>query len=425
MTSGPRTNVGAGERAQRLALLEFTPIDAARLHELQPFAERHVVEIVDALYDHLLSSDAARAIPRDEETIQRLKQEHREYFLSLTSGEFGQVCGDGRGQTGAADQRSRLPPQWRVASYGPYIRLLLPRLIAEFGVEPERLNAYLSSLLKVMCLDMGSAIDAGIAGGHINRTLAEQGRETADQATTTLAALAARAGAKQPLADMLVHDIRNPLAGIHMTAQLMLRHHEELSDAQISRVRRIERSASDVLRMVGNALEISTLEAGMLAVEPEAFPVEDIMRQSVEDARPHIDEAQVSVLIDTSPLPVHVCADRMLTRRILQNLLYNAIRHSRASEIRLTAVPQQDTVVVGVADRGAGIPVEQRELIFERFRHFDRGAAAHADSGLGLPFCKLAVERMGGVLWVDSSEGQGATFYFTLPRSTAKRLESG
>ena len=223
--------------------------------------------------------------------------------------------------------------------------------------------------------------------------------------------------------DTLVHDIRDPLSGIRMTAQLMLRHSEDLPAAQIPRARRIESAATDVLRMIQNALEISTFGAGMLVTELEDFPVEDVVRQSVEDARPHIDEAQVSVFITTPATPLHVRADRMLTRRILQNLLSNAIRHSRAAEIQLTAAPHADTVVVGVADRGAGIPHEHLPLIFERFRHFDRGTLAHSDTGLGLPFCKLAVERMGGVIWVDSSQGQGATFYFTLPRSETKRVE--
>ena len=109
MTSDARTNSSAGERAQRLAFFEFTQDDAARLHELQPFAERHVVAIVDALYDHLLSFDAARAIPRDEATIQRLKQKQRDYFLSLTSGEYGQAYCEGRLQVGDIHQQINLP----------------------------------------------------------------------------------------------------------------------------------------------------------------------------------------------------------------------------------------------------------------------------------------------------------------------------
>ena len=422
MTPGARADVSAGEQAQRLAFLEFTTDDAARLCELQPFAERHVVAIVDALYDHLLSFDTARTILHDEETIQRLKQKQREYFLSLTSGEYGEAYFEGRLQVGDIHQQINLAPQWYLGTYSQYIRLLLPRLIAEFGHEPERLNAYLSSLLKVMFLDMGLAIDAYISGGYMNRSLGEQFHEMADRATAALAARDAEASAKQTLVDMLIHDIRNPVSGIRMTAQVMLRHPEELPVAQMPRARRIERAAADVLRMIENTLEISTLEAGMLVTELEDFPVEDVVRQSVEDARPHIDDAQVSVFINTPPMPLRVRADRMLTRRILQNLLSNAIRHSRATEIRLTAVPQDDTVVVGVADQGAGIPNEHHKLIFERFRHFDRGTSAHSDTGLGLPFCKLAVERMGGAIWVDSSQGQGATFYFTLPRSATKRV---
>jgi signal transduction histidine kinase len=325
---------------------------------------------------------------------------------------------------GDIHQQSNRAPQWYLGTYSLYIRLLLPHLIAEFGHAPERLNAYLSSLHKVMFLAMGLAIDTHISGRYMNRSLGEQFHESADQATAALAARDAEASAKQTLVDMLVHDIRNPVSGIRMTAQLVLRHEEELPVAQTPRVRRIEHAATDVLRMIQNILEISTLEAGMLITEPEDFPVEEIIRQSVEDARPHIDDAQVSVFINTPPTPLHAWADRMLTRRILQNLLANAIRHSRATEIRLTAVPQEDTVVVGVADHGAGIPNEHHKLIFERFRHFDRGTSAHSDTGLGLPFCKLAVEQMGGVIWVDSSHGQGSSFYFTLPRSATKRVES-
>ena len=258
----------------------------------------------------------------------------------------------------------------------------------------------------------------------MNRALGERFHEMADRATGALAARDTEERAKQTLIDMMVHDIRNPVSGIRMSAQVMLRHQDELSETQLPRTQRIEQAATDVLRMIQNILEISKLEAGMLAAELEEFPVDAALRESVEDSRPHIDAAQVSVIIDAPQTPLRVHADRTLTRRILQNLLSNAIRHSHAREVRLTAVPQADKVVVGVADRGAGIPSAYHELIFERFRHFDRGSPTHSDTGLGLPFCKMAVEQMGGIIWVDSSEGQGATFYFTLPRSETKSAES-
>jgi signal transduction histidine kinase len=274
-----------------------------------------------------------------------------------------------------------------------------------------------------MFLDMGLAIDAYIFGGYMNRMLGEQLQEAADRATAALAARDAEERAKQTLIDMMVHDIRNPVSGIRLTAQLLLRHQDEMSSAQTPRVQRIEQAAGDVLRMIQNILEISKLEAGMLAAELDDFIIGDVLRESVEEARPHIEAAKVTVRIDAPPTSLRVRADRTLTRRILQNLLSNAIRHSHAREIRLSAVARADTALVGVADQGAGIPNEYHALIFERFRHFDRGTPAHSDTGLGLPFCKMAVEQMGGVIWVESREGLGATFYFTLPTAAVKSAD--
>lgn len=411
-------NLGPEERTQRLAFLDFTADDAERLRQLHPFAERHVGEIVDAFYEHLLKFEATRAILHDEETIRRLKQKQRDYFLSLTSGEYGAEYFEGRLRVGDIHQQINLAPQFYLGTYSLYIRLLMPHLVAEFGADPERLNGYISSLVKVMVLDMGLAIDSYICGGYMNRTLGEQFHEMAERASNALAARDAEERARQALVDMVVHDIRNPVSGIVMTAQLLLRR-DPVSEAQRPRVRRIERTATDLLGLIQNILEVSKLEAGMLVVKPEEFLIDRALQESVDDALPHIEEAQISVSIDAPPTPVMVYADRTLTRRILQNLLSNAIRHSQAAEIRLVVTPQDDRVLVGIADQGAGIPPEYQELIFERFRHFDRSPHAHADTGLGLPFCKLALEQMGGTIWVESGEGQGTTFYFTLPKPQA------
>jgi len=417
MTIAARMSLGVEEQALRLAFLDFTGDDAERLRELHPFANRHVAQIVDAFYEHLLSFEATRAILNDAETIGRLKQKQRDYFLSLTSGEYGTAYFEGRLRVGDIHQQINLAPQYYLGTYSLYIRLLMPHLIGEFSSDPARLNGYLSSLFKVMVLDMGLAIDAYIFGGYMNRALGEQFREMAERASAALAARDAEERAKQALVDMVVHDIRNPVSGILMTSQLLLRHADQIAAAQMPRLHRIQRTATDVLGLIQNILEVSKLEAGMLVAKTEDFAIDAALRDSLDDAQPHIEEARISVSVDAPPLPTLVRADRTLTRRVLQNLLSNAIRHSRAQEIRLTVVPQDDWVLVGVADQGDGIPLEYHTLIFERFRHFDRAPHAQADTGLGLPFCKLAVEQMGGTIWVDSHEGQGTTFYFTLPKS--------
>ncbi len=412
--------IDSQERALRLAFLDFTEEDAERLRELHAFAEQHVHEIVEAFYEHLLKFEFTRGILlRDPETVQRLKAKQRQYFLSLTNGEYGEAYFDGRLRVGDAHQQIDLAPPWYLGTYHLYIRLLLPRLIAAFAHEPERLQGYISSLTKVIFLDMGVALDAYISGGYVNRALGEKYREMADRAAAALAERDAQERTKQTLVDMIVHDIRNPVSGILMTVQLMLRNTKALSAPDLGRVERIEQTANDVLRMIQNILEVSKLEAGMLVTQLEDFAIDSAVRESVEKARPHIEDAQISISLELPATPLLVRADRSLTSRVLQNLLSNSIRHGRAGQIVLKAHEQPDAVLVGVADQGGGIPAEYQQLIFERFRHFDRGTPAHSDTGLGLPFCKLAVEQMGGKIWVESREGKGATFYFTLPKAMA------
>ncbi len=139
--------IDAQERALRLAFLDFTEEDAARLRELHAFAEQHVNDIVDAFYEHLQKFDFTRGILlRDPETISRLKAKQRQYFLSLTSGEYGAAYFEGRLRVGDAHQQIDLAPPWYLGTYHLYIRLLLPRLIATFAGEPERLQGYINSL---------------------------------------------------------------------------------------------------------------------------------------------------------------------------------------------------------------------------------------------------------------------------------------
>jgi signal transduction histidine kinase len=113
-----------------------------------------------------------------------------------------------------------------------------------------------------------------------------------------------------------------------------------------------------------------------------------------------------------------VHADRDLLRRILINLVVNALRHSGSPDVTVSAVsrPATGTIELSVIDRGHGIPREQQDRVFERFAAFRRSPADEpaSDSGLGLPFCKLAVEAMGGTITLLSTPGQGTTVTLTL-----------
>ena len=118
-------------------------------------------------------------------------------------------------------------------------------------------------------------------------------------------------------------------------------------------------------------------------------------------------------------------ADRSLVHRVMGNLLQNAVTHAnRAVALRLTARPQDEGVLFTVADNGPGIPAEFHDVIFRKFERVRTPALAHG-SGLGLAFCKLAVEAHGGRIWVQSRQGEGAQFHFILPlRPVARTVDT-
>jgi signal transduction histidine kinase len=129
---------------------------------------------------------------------------------------------------------------------------------------------------------------------------------------------------------------------------------------------------------------------------------------------PLLSHGIVEHVAESCPL---VCCDLELSARIVANFLSNAIKYTPDdSEIELGAVPDPGGVRVWVRDQGAGIPSQYHERIFEKFGVVDPSLSIQMQStGLGLAFCRLAVEAQGGIIGVESEPGQGSTFWFILP----------
>ena len=112
-----------------------------------------------------------------------------------------------------------------------------------------------------------------------------------------------------------------------------------------------------------------------------------------------------------------LCIDVKRVRQVLDNLLDNAVRYSaEGTEVTVTAQRQQDELVVSIADQGMGIPATDLDRLFDRMFHVEqRTTADAAGAGLGLAICRGLVEAHGGRIWIESEEGSGSTFFFTLP----------
>ena len=220
---------------------------------------------------------------------------------------------------------------------------------------------------------------------------------------------------RHDLTNMVVHDMKGPLAEVMGNLDLIT--YEPLSEMQREALDLASLGAEDLLRMIMNLLDIDRLEEGRLVVSPEPLTfldlAQDLLRKFQTVIRLKGLEAAAE---DLTSAPFD--ADPALLGRVLQNLLTNALGHTNeGGRVLLKAQDDQhgDGVVLSVQDNGAGIPERFQERIFQKFTQASDGREPRTSTGLGLTFCKMAVEAHGGRIWFDSQEGQGSTFYVWLP----------
>ena len=222
---------------------------------------------------------------------------------------------------------------------------------------------------------------------------------------------------RDDLTHTMVHDLRNPLTGIHAALTLLLR---GAGDSLLEGQRRIISiallSAERMVKLVNAILDISRLETGQMPLKPVVFRFSDIVRDSVELQKLTMTQNDlnfVNAVPEDVPL---VRADRELIERVLQNLMGNAFKFTPAGgEISVQAVVEPelpDKLCVSVSDTGPGIPPEIRRNLFTKFV---AGQQTERGSGLGLAFCRMVLEAHSERIWVAETSEQGTTFTFTLP----------
>jgi signal transduction histidine kinase len=177
-------------------------------------------------------------------------------------------------------------------------------------------------------------------------------------------------------------------------------------------------AGQQMLSLLTNLLEVQRLEDGRMPVHLAPLDLAQMLATAVRQVQPLAVKKAISLRLDApSSLPL-VLGDSDLSLRVVTNLLDNAIKFTPFDgDICVTGqvADAGDQVVVTVADNGPGIPSHEQARVFEAFTQVDQGQARGKGSvGLGLAFCKLAVEAQGDRIWVESDEGRGAQFKFTL-----------
>ena len=226
------------------------------------------------------------------------------------------------------------------------------------------------------------------------------------------------AAVKENLVQMLVHDLKSPLASAMGYMELLERRGAaSFSERQLRYLQQAHSSCRDVLRMTTTLLDLARMEAGVAELRRGPVDLPGLLNEAAAEIEPVLGAVGGTVEIHCPPGVGAPLADREAVRRILGNLLANAAKYSPpGSRVRIDAEPAgEGSVRISVTDNGEGIPPEEREAIFEKFHQL----AAHrglGGAGIGLAFCKMAVEAHGGRIWVEeASGGHGSSFRFTLP----------
>jgi PAS domain S-box-containing protein len=223
---------------------------------------------------------------------------------------------------------------------------------------------------------------------------------------------------RDDLMAMLVHDLQSPLGNVISSLELLRYELPADSDPIFDSILDIaSRSSRRLQTLIRSLLDITRLEAGHPVSGAEFVGVDDLLQDARAIVQPALDRRAVGLRIElpNDLPPVFVDAD--MIGRVFMNLLDNASKYTpEAREITVRAEPIADgeQVLVVLSDRGPGIPVRYRDAIFEKFRRL-QGDGAPQGLGLGLAFCRLAVEAHGGRIWVDDAPGGGAQFNFLLP----------
>jgi PAS domain S-box-containing protein len=239
------------------------------------------------------------------------------------------------------------------------------------------------------------------------------------------AAEAANRAKSEFLANMS-HEIRTPMNGVIGMTHLLWT--TPLSTEQQQYLESIENSATSLVSLISDILDLSRIEAGKMALETTDFSLHSCIQELLDSQRFHIQikDLRMETAL-AADLPSLLRGDQLRTRQILLNLLGNAIKFTEQGTISIAAEPvsrSDDQVMIRltVSDTGIGMTPEAMEGIFAPFTQADSSTTRkYGGSGLGLAICRRLVELMGGRIWVESRLGVGSTFFVELPFQVAEQ----
>jgi PAS domain S-box-containing protein len=218
---------------------------------------------------------------------------------------------------------------------------------------------------------------------------------------------------REQILGVVSHDLKNPLFSILMTLAVLERNDGPDQALNTGAVQRIRRAAEQMKRLINDLLDFASIQAGRFALERRPHDAASMLREVVVSHESIAEERHVRLTAEADPgLPAVLC-DRDRILQVLSNLIGNALKVTRDGVVLVRAVPREQEVVFAISDSGPGIKEEDLAHLFERYW---RGTdVEYKGTGLGLAIARGIVEGHGGRIWAESTPGEGATFFFTVP----------
>jgi len=387
------------ERNDRLRFLDFTREDAERLKSIHDVAVRYQQDVIDRLYDHILSFEETRQFFTNPAVLERVKELQKQYFVQLTEGRTDVAYFENRLRVGDAHQRIELLPQWYLGLYSKYVGLIIDQIRRQEG-DAKALEV-LPSLMKLIFLDVGLAIDAYIGGGFIDK-LRQERRVSAGLREEL--ARKERLAILGQLAGGVGHELRNPLAVLQTSMYFLKMTLGDVEDAKVQKHLGImEQELSNANEIITNLLDFSRVRQA----ERIRVSMAEIIRIALER------QDFGSVQVDKDINDFNVLADPGQMRQVLTNIVTNAIQAVPKGG-RLSTTTARNTVEpwITAADSGVGMDAETLSHIFQPLY-----TTKPKGIGLGLAVCESLVRANGGKITVTSEPGKGSTFTVHLAAS--------
>lgn len=231
---------------------------------------------------------------------------------------------------------------------------------------------------------------------------------------------------KDKFFSIISHDLKGPLNSLTSFSSLLINHTAHLSKEEIQMLAvDLDKSVKGLFGLLENLLEWSRSQSGNIKLNPEVLDIQDLINQCKQVLSKTAENKNIR-LITPDYLNFSIMADRNSVSTIIRNLISNALKFTpQGGEVKVEAVESSNMVLVSVSDTGVGMSEDVMDKLFRiDKKHSTKGTANEKGTGLGLILCKEFVEKNGGTISVESKEGQGSIFSFTLPKAQYTNFEA-